>query len=53
MVEHLDADIISLCETHLEGNTEVQIEGYETFVHNRQSRNRTFGGIQVLTGEVY
>ena len=52
MVEHLDADIISLCETHLEGNTEVQIEGYETFVHNRQSRNRnlnrTFGGIQVL-----
>ena len=48
VVEHLDADIISLCESHLEGNTEVQIEGYETFVHNRQLRNRnlnrTFGG---------
>ena len=33
MVEHLDADIISLCETHLEGSTDVQIEGYETFVN--------------------
>ena len=51
MIGNFDADSISLCETHLEANTTINLECYNTYVENRLLRNklnRTFGGIQVL-----
>ena len=51
-MHHFDADIISLCETHLPGTQGINIDNYQCFIHNRQQRhtnlNRTFGGVQVL-----
>jgi exonuclease III len=52
ILQTFDADVISLCETHLSGNDEIDLDNYKCFVHNRQYRhcnlNRTFGGVQVL-----
>ena len=52
IIEHFDADIISICETHLESDTKIKIDDYVCYDHNRQMRNarlrRTFGGVQVL-----
>ena len=52
ILQTFDADIISLCETHMTGNDKIDLDNYKCFVHNRQYRhynlNRTFGGVQVL-----
>ena len=40
MLQSLQADIISVCETHLRGSDSVSLSGYIWFGHNRQELHR-------------
>jgi hypothetical protein len=52
ILEHFNADIISICESHLALHDKTNFDNYVCFEHNIQLRNtrlkRTFGGVQVL-----
>ena len=52
IIQALDCDIVCLCETHLKGDSELLIQGYKTFTHNRSEQHirakKNYGGIAIL-----
>jgi hypothetical protein len=52
IIKSINPDIVCICESHLSGYSNIQLEGFKWFGHNRPLKHynspKTFGGVGIF-----